>query len=272
MTRLEHSAIVREDHSLLQEGVKEFFSKAKKWFQWAGQEFLRYLDKVIDTWTNIQNKIRTMLVNVEDLKKKVNNKLNNIVIKTTDVHTIKIGMEIAQKSDNIKKYVDKCVDEAEKEAATSDGNYKKIDMKSAGNMIGNNKYDDEDFGRLMGIEVFDLKDNIVSFSDRPVNSTYHKTVHLTGDFLTKAINFAKDGRVKCIKTLQYARNAFAKLINMGIRSADAEKEDVKAIKKVSSKVRETLNKWISIINKATNAVIAAINHPASEKEAEQYRH
>jgi len=264
MTRLEHSAIVREDHSLLQEGVKEFFSKAKKWFQWAGQEFLRYLDKVIDTWVNIQNKIRTWLMNVDDLKKKVNNK--GIKIKASYLAVLGKAKTIANSADKIKEFVDKARDDAEKNKSDEATMYQ--DEKDTKNLMAN-KGIAQTFAGVPGLA--DLLSAPASETGFGANSNMYKDAEakeLTPDVLTEAINFAKDGRVKCIKTLQYARNSFAKIINMGIRNADAESENVKAIKRQSSKVREVLNKWISLINKATNAVISAIGKSTKEAKPE----
>lgn len=242
MIKCEHSAIVNENVVLYNEGVAEYKEKAKKWFAFIRQEFLRYLDKVIDTWVNLQNKVRTWFFDEDAANKRIDKLESDAEVKipARTAAFLQSGIDFAAKGiRTFKNDVDKSVKlihdamKKGKGMSTAQSEYKKAGEYTQDNFL-------------------DAIERKAGSGDVPFNANEAKA------WLKKAVTFIKNDRINAVKALQYARNAFVKVMNECLKHEDTDADDLSDMRTAINGFRKNVNEYITLINKATNATMSII--------------
>jgi len=238
------------NHDVLQESfLGDIWVKFKKLGRFLWQEFIRYLNKVIDVWTNLQIKIKSWLFDAEEAKKHTLNR--KIYISEANFAAIQIGMVVVGLSNSIKNAVEDFYD-----LVTDYDKYNKEDIAE--------DFADRRFLRFLVElsknyrELGPLVNSDMLGYEKKLN-TFDEHEPITGQDLNKIINFCKEGRPIAIKTLQYCRNIITKAVNKLIATKEIDNETSKGVEKTSINIRKAINKYIMLINKATNAAINAVN-------------
>lgn len=102
MMCLEHKAIMTNNIKLYNEGVSDFLGKVKRWFQWLGAEFVRYVNKVIDFWSRQTAKFKSWMFNAEKAKKLT----RDITLSNENFNALRACVTMSAESNEITKLVD----------------------------------------------------------------------------------------------------------------------------------------------------------------------
>jgi hypothetical protein len=298
MIKAEHTAIVNEDTMLLEAADDDFKTKARKFFQDFGQQFLRYVDQVINKWTEVQLKIMSRTKKLDKLDKiletKMKTKINNTEQKRNridnltcqiDKSALDLGMELASKQNEVIKIMNKFesgltqrrreMDNDGSNAYNQSDDFK-TNLKHISTYNSKNDADVSNLGDSLKNILSPQSANDADNDFRTYRTDKVKGETVTLDFKVegndtnnigrtyarKIIKFARDDRKKAIDVLKNFRKTGTKILNIALshtKNNDADSDEIKAAKRTITGFKQTCNDYIILINRATLNALKAIN-------------
>lgn len=298
MIKCEHTAIVSEDSALLEAADDDFKTKARKFFEDFGQQFLRYVDSVINKWTEIQLKIMSRTKNLDKMKKYIETKFKNRYNKTkgkknqinnltidVDEMAIAVGRTLAKQKSSIVTMInvfESSLTSIKRTFDNSDQSSINRNINSFGGDVGMTKNDNfitpqKKRKKLTDAEVKinEIWSSIFSKSGlgRDADGDFRKyrtdkrmsirqlvlTEKKDRDYITtEIIPFARDERKTAIEVLKYFRKIGAKILNLSITYAKNNDGDSDEIKVAKKTVTDFKQKCNDFIIIINKATLSAL--------------